>query len=411
MSVRLSLEVLNSSNVSLQSVSIQLAAVEGCCVGDPACVACNDSFLESNEVWVDDGTSSCTRECGSAFIRVNESCVPFILRACGNGFYPSGHDACEVCAVPDKDELGGTFNWSTPGVLYDATSCGYVCMAGYFTDSEAPLCSTCTTDISCSPNWYAVACSTQNDARCEICSQCELGQTVQQACTASSDTVCAACSAALPTGGTWLPDCGFTCGLQLTLNTTSNACIVCDPACAFGMYKTISDDGEAWCDASTAFTGCAPCAIPANAHALSSGFEFAHSCYWACLEDLVYNFNDSCVPVVESTVPIELPCDIDECWTLGEMVNSSIQPCICAPCAAKPNGTMTVWNSLNSCEWYCVYPFNKNDGVCQEIRFLHRPAATVYERTTVKTSLLMTLLSAFPLVMISVCMVQFMCTS
>ena len=394
--VSVTLEISNSANVSLQAVSIQLAAVDDCCVGDRICRVCNDSLLTENEEWVDDGTSSCVRGCSSSFVRINGSCVPFITRACENGFFPSGYDVCDECSMPT-----GEFNWVSSGVLYDSTSCSYVCASDWFQDSGG--CSRCSFEAPCEKGWYEQICTPDHDYRCLLCSTCALGTRVSETCGINNDTVCAPCDSELPEGGSWVTDCQSTCTLPKIKNTMSNVCMLCAPQCSSGWYVTE-------CTTLNNFTGCEQCLIPVNAIALWPGYGHAHSCPWTCLENLVYDFNNSCVPVVESTEPVQLPCDVDACPVLGQHVNDTMRPCSCVACPVKPNGTMTLWSKLNSCEWFCVYPFNEQDGVCQELRFLHRPSATVYRRSAVKTTMLMTIISTLPIVTIALCMVQQMFT-
>jgi hypothetical protein len=398
--VSVTLEISNSSNVSLQAVRIQLADVVDCCVGDRICGACNDSLLAENDVWVDNGTSSCVRGCRSSFVRINGSCVPFITRACDIGFFPSGYDVCDACSLPTGN-TGEELNWTTSGVLYDSTSCAYVCQSGWFQESIS--CSLCSSVETCNDGWYIETCTPDRDRTCQLCSICELGQRVSDTCGTHSDTVCAQCDSELPEGGHWIADCLSVCKSPTIKNTMSNVCMLCAPQCLSGWYVTE-------CTTLNNFTGCEQCLIPVNAIALWPGYGHAHSCPWMCLENLVYDFNNSCVPVVESTEPVQLPCDVDACPVLGQHVNDTMRPCSCVACPVKPNGTMTLWSKLNSCEWFCVYPFNEQDGVCQELRFLHRPSATVYRRSAVKTTMLMTIISALPIVTIALCMVQQMFT-
>jgi len=155
------------------------------------------------------------------------------------------------------------------------------------------------------------------------------------------------------------------------LNDLNWTCHPCAQACGVGEYLVD-------CSRATAYEGCQPCTVPANATATSRGRARPDSCAWECVDGfelaplrnlvgLVTEF--TCRPLETpppGTTPAP-PCALsaDACAP-GEALSAS---CACELCAAALP-THAVYVARGGCEWTCAPPFVKLGGACEGLRRL-----------------------------------------
>jgi hypothetical protein len=325
----------------------------GVCGDFTGCVPCDATDVPENAdlvpVRLPDGAFRCEWACRAGYRNRGTWCEYCPVQACTLGWYQTDCYVCSPCSVPAA--YAGTTVFTGGGATPFVDSCPYECAPGRY-DVPGEGCLPCAAP-TCAAGQYLQACSRQTDAVCRNCSAaCAPGSFVTSPCGAAADLACAPCPGALPADAAWTAACAWACDAGFVLNTDTGLCQRCLPRCAAGEFVTE-------CAATNAWTGCAPCALPPGALAVSAGVGDERSCLWACPPatvearlangTLVCRAADSVVRPPETCVAI--PC------VPGRVLNRST--CACEPCpGALP--AHAVWLSefltRRPCVWACLAP-------------------------------------------------------
>jgi len=378
------------SAVEFRGAELRVQLLPRCAADAYACAACDAGAKPADAVFV--VSLDCAYECAADYERqADGSCLYCPEPACGVGEFQDGCNGCAPCAAAEAH-----VEFTTAGLRDEPGSCGAVCAAGFF--SHAPAegagaldCQACTVPV-CAVGDFLRECGAFADAACAACTVCAPGTVAAGQCGGSADTVCEPCvldgpaGGALPAHAEWVPAeasmldgglrqpeaCAWRCVSDaFVLNDLNWTCHSCAQDCGVGEYLVD-------CSRATAYAGCLPCAIPANATATSRGRARPDSCAWECVDGfelaplrnlvgLVTEF--TCRPLETpppSTTPAP-PCALsaDACAP-GETLSAA---CACERCAAALPAH-AVYVAPGSCEWTCAQPFVKLGGACEGLRRL-----------------------------------------
>jgi hypothetical protein len=250
----------------------------------------------------------------------------------------------------------------------------------------------------CSTLSYFVGCTSTEDARCAMCTQCNEGLYAATSCNSSHDSTCAACVAnlsatnSLPENGHWvkqswdarngylnkLEPCSWACDTGYVHDEIEGVCKTCDETCGVGYYNTE-------CTRETKWSGCMPCVGPDHSYASGPGRQTAHSCPWTCQDGFVMAVDGaSCVPKI--TAQSEVVAEEFKCRLTGDTCavgyylrfDSSQQSCACFPCAtlANASGTIAQFSTPGTCEWICMNPYIRVADVCKTLKDMMRSGSS-----------------------------------
>ena len=378
------------SAVEFRGAELRAQLLPRCDADAYACAACDVDAKPANAAFV--VSLDCASECAADYERqADGSCRWCPKPACGVGEFQDGCDGCAPCEAAEAN-----VEFTTAGLRDEPGSCGVSCAAGFF--SQVPAggagaldCQACTVPV-CAAGDFLRECGPTADAACAACTVCAPGTVAVGQCGGSTDTVCEPCVLDGPAGGVlpahaeWVPAeasmldgglrlpeaCAWRCASDaFVLNDLNWTCHPCAQACGVGEYLVD-------CSRATAYEGCQPCTVPANATATSRGRARPDSCAWECVDGfelaplrnlvgLVTEF--TCRPLETpppGTTPAP-PCALsaDACAP-GEALSAS---CACELCAAALP-THAVYVARGGCEWTCAPPFVKLGGACEGLRRL-----------------------------------------
>jgi len=355
--------------------------------------------LPANSHW--ESVNDCSWSCNSGYeVQGNDVgiCGECKEPTCIPGEYWTSCGTCAPCrSAPDHANFT-----SVPSTRYDNASCSVECNIGYYYDAVDHLCLPCTV-LACDNKpggpFYEEKCSAFNDAHCMDCTMCLPGFNASSQCSSFHDATCSPCQMNLltmPNAGTnmgaasvtqWIlgsrPDeyCAWECARDMLYNSRDNSCVVCQETCDVSFYPTD-------CTLSNGYTGCAPCVVPENAQAISTGVRARNaSCSWNCNEGFFYNrTSEKCnrkqAVVAEKLVSQALPSPCGNPGVCGwaSFMDTSIillegRPCTdkCKPCPALPKSNlatpavMAVHTRKGFCDWVCATPLILVNGECVQI--------------------------------------------
>jgi hypothetical protein len=367
---------------------------------DGKCLACTNP-IPPNAAYSAPGSpfdsNSCAWACNAGYYKNGNACPACSTTGCPVGQYrgscsPDKDGACLACTrKPASSSFVGA------GSLYNADTCAWACVAGFYASASA--CVQCTTTV-CPVGQYRIACAATADGRCAACTNpipanaayksagspfdsnscawaCNIGYfkngNACQACSTTpcaagqyrgrcaqdSDSACVACTVKPASSnfiGAGSPYNADTCAWACVAGfyNSASACVRCSTEqCAVGQYRTA-------CTAD-ANSRCAACTnpIPANAAYTSAGSPFdSNNCAWACNAGYFKDGNTcrACTRTQCAAGEYRLACTPDKDGT-------------CAPCTNwQPEHAKFVAPgpySENKCEWGCISGYYRDGSACR----------------------------------------------